>query len=505
MTLLPVYAGGWFRVAVAGLAAAAFVGIYAVLEVGGNVSLKVAEGGLGVLVVLAVSRRPTLFIAITLAFLPFQQVLLSLAYHDGLPAAIVRPLGFLKEAATAGALLAAAWHARRARHRWDRLDWLATAYVVLLIVYLLAPFLHPGLLGNRSFYVRLLAWRTDALFALLFLASRHLPWSPGAARAAVRTVITAGTVVAALGVVNVVDSHAWNHFLVATAGLPRYDAAILHNAVNPNDVLDHGQSAGHGVIRAGSTLLYAVVLGFYLLVPLSIQLERLTRLRLRATTVISAALLVTAIVLTLTRSAVLGAMLAAVVVLALAVRARAPGRTRLALLLAVAVVAALPLAASAQLTGRILDKGGHSNSGHILALERGFDALVANPLGNGLGTAPGLATSYANSSILTSENAYLQVGNEVGVFTLAAFVAFLVGLLMALRSAAAARGWGHALAVALTGELAGILLAGMFLHVWLDLTQSMSLMGLAGIALNVDRCRAPARTRPPYGRPLFPR
>jgi len=118
-----------------------------------------------------------------------------------------------------------------------------------------------------------------------------------------------------------------------------------------------------------------------------------------------------------------------------------------------------------------------SNGARVQALKVGLHDVIHEPFGRGPGTA-GPASVHNNHAPRIAENYFIQIGQEVGVFGAAVFIAInglVAYLLWRQRSLP--------LAVMLLASLAGITLVNMLLHAWTDDTLSLIWWGLAGMAL----------------------
>jgi O-antigen ligase len=103
-------------------------------------------------------------------------------------------------------------------------------------------------------------------------------------------------------------------------------------------------------------------------------------------------------------------------------------------------------------------------------------------LGRGLGTAPGIGERFKVQGHLTTEDAYLQVGNEIGVLSMLSFLGLLLSTIVALaRRARSADPDGLATAMCAAGV--GLFVGGFFLHIWLDFATALTFWALAGLAL----------------------
>lgn len=444
------------------------------------------EAVVGLLLVAYLSARPAAAVIALLAYLPLQQLSLALLLSAGGPVPVVRALGFAKEVVVA-ALVVAALRARSHRPL-DRLDLLALGLVVLVTLYLVAPLVLPGVFADVPFSVRAFAWRSNALFLVGFLAARRVRWEPTFLRTAATVVIGVAVVAAACAMVELLAPQTWSRFLIDDAHIRIFRAVIFDVHGRPTDELVHTVVGGRDVIRVGSVALSPIVLGFLLLPGLALALDRVLAGRRPVLLTAGWAVLVTAaVVATLTRSAVLAAGVVVLVTFGYALTRRRPGRVQLAvggLLLALVVgpfVATSTLAerASSSFSGDISARGHKQNSLEAVRV------VLTQPLGRGLGTGPAAGQRYDVAQRVTSENAYLQVGAEVGVAAMLLFVLLVVAVLRALARRARQPGEHGDVAAALLAAGTGLALGGMFLHVWLDFPTALTFWLLAGVVLTV--------------------
>lgn len=464
------------------------LGVLALLVVTGVSGGSRALGVLLALVaVMAVVRWPGAGLGVMLAYVPLQLILLPLLFHLGLPAGLVRALGGVKEIVTLGVLVAGVRAFRRSGRRLDLLDWLEIGFVVLVSIYLVAPALVPGSFADLPWNVRLLAWRADALWLVLFFGARHLVIAADTRLRLARLVFVLAAVVGVGAVVEFSDPSAWNSFLVDVIHVPTYKAVILNVYVpNPTDVLYHGQIGGLDFIRVGSVLQSPLTLGFYLYPALAIGLHYMADRRLRWGTSVATALAGAAVVMTLTRSALLGAVVLSLVSVRVGIARLSPGRVRLVLVLVATAVIAAPLGGSTILGQRTVAtfSGQQDANTHLQSAQAGFQALLDDPLGRGLGTAPGIGDRFQVQGKLTSEDAYLQVGDELGVAAMVIFMAFLGVTLSRLRRTGDGSSDGLP-APAMFAAGVGLAVGGLFLHVWLDYSTALTFAALAGVSISV--------------------
>jgi hypothetical protein len=449
------------------------------------------------LVILTVARAPARALVILAAVLPFHLILLSLLYRLGLPAAIIRPLGFWKEAVVVGIVVAGARAFRQRHGSLDALDRLALGYIAIVTAYLLFPnlFVGSGPTGvpaaPQALNIRMLAYRVDVIFVALFLGARHARLTDVRPQLT-KAVLGAGVALSLVGVYEFCFSSSWNRFVVDTLQVTRYQAEILGFVVERGNVLNHSVLAGREFVRAGSLLLDPVALGFYLVVPLALAVSLIIRQRGGFAVYASTLAIIAALMLTFTRSALLSGMLAVAVVIRAGRERPTRGRARAALFLAGAVALALPLAAETGLARRTVSETEGSNASHLESLRLGLEAVENQPLGRGLGTAPGVGDRFNVAGKVTSENAYLQVGNEVGVVAMVLFVALVV--VVTRRVGRLARtDPDQPFTTGLWGAGIGLMVGGLFLHVWLDFTLTWLFWGAAGLVVGRADSQQPER------------
>ncbi len=465
---------------------------------------RLIAGLLAIAVVLLASRRPDRSIFALIVLLPFQGLVLAQLYAWGAPAGLVRPLSSWKEALGFGIVIAGVQGYRAGRRRFDAIDRLGFAYVVLVSVYALAPKVFatgaPAAANARS-----LAFRQTAGFVILLLAARHARLPDDFASRAARLVLAVGAVVAGIAVYEYFFSSSWNSFIVDNVKYIRYQIDVLHTApFSVTDIRRYGDVAGHHVVRVGSVFLDPTPCGFFLLLPFAVAVERRLRPGLRGSANLLLIPIAAALVLTQTRSALIGAL----VITALAIRPVA-GRTvsrrfQFALLFAAAIVVAFPAVSATGLTERVSTTASGQNQSsidHVQSFWKAVDAVEAQPLGHGLGTGAGVGQRFDRTATpVVAENSYLQVGIETGVIAMLLFAALTVAVVRRLRLAAAAGDLGT---VAIRSAAWGLAIGAFLLHAWNDFSVAWTFWALAGAAIGIsERLRSPGPARAPERRGL---
>lgn len=434
-------------------------------------------------------RVPARAAAVLVAALPFQLVVLAKLYDLGLPAMLADQASNAKELVLVTLVLVVVSDRRPAD--LDRVDRVALAYVAVLSLYLaaallLAPFvgdLFPRAPDDVESLAR--SYRTNAGFVVFFLVLRRLPMTRVDVEWLVRAALGAAVVVGLGGMLEYADPALWRRWVVDWAGVRRFSSQVLGGREIGGTVTQplFGGSGG-ATTRVSSFLFSPLVVGFHLLSGLGLGLVRAAR-RPTLPRAIAVAAMGGTIVLTSTRSA---ALAAAVTVVAgiLAVPA-AQARARLVLGAIAGLFVAVVVASTTGLATRflsVLTGDDPSATGHREATAEALELVVSRPLGLGLGSGPTVAGRDLSERVI-SENAYLQVGIEVGVLGMVLFVALLVLVVTQLLERAR-RGGGLLVSGAAAAGL-GLALGGMFLHVWNDIPTAWTFWGLAGVALHHDR------------------
>lgn len=449
-------------------------------------SVNTAVTGLvGLGIVLVAARYPDRSLIILIALLPFQGLILSKLWSLGAPTSVVSHLGAWKEALALGVIAAGARNYISTGRRADTVDRLALGFVGLAALYLvLQHTLIPS--APSPWRIRLLGFREDAGMVLLLLGTRHAPLPPGFLARAGRVLIASGAIVGGVAIFEWLNSASWNRFVVNSLRYTRYQIEVLHvNPPNPHDIRFYGTIGGSKIVRPGSVFLNPLVCGFYLVLPFAIALERFVRRT--ATPWVALSLIVSGagILLTQTRSAILAALVVAFLAFQPAAGRAAHWRTKLAILAAGLAILAVPTAFATGLTRRFettSNKQDVSTSGHISGFWGGVHAIEHQPLGHGLGTSAGTGQRF-RTQVVTPENNYLQLGVELGVAPMLAFVALTVALVLALRRAA--RRQPFVAATATWAAMTGLAVGAWLLQDWTDFSVSWTVWGMAGAVLGI--------------------
>lgn len=250
-----------------------------------------------------------------------------------------------------------------------------------------------------------------------------------------------------------------------------------------------GVHPGFDFYRSFATLGGPNQLGTYLIMPATIFLAYAINAKNRWLRIIASvgySAIVISSVVTFSRSALLGLVVASLMTAIIS----APKRWRwwlvavTIMLLAVLglTVALITTQNSTSSIGRFLVRGDITDTGlqggdtgHIDAVREGWKLVKAHPLGLGLGSA-GPASFFGQRAIIT-ENWYLQIALETGWLGLVAMIALFGHIVLETKRLRA-----HSpLHIALIAALAGLAIASFFLHTLADSTLAYITLITAGL------------------------
>jgi hypothetical protein len=249
----------------------------------------------------------------------------------------------------------------------------------------------------------------------------------------------------------------------------------------------------HSYIRINSTLRGPNPVGAYTLIVLTLLIAALYRKAVvpKKTRIVMAILAVGGVIAlwaSYSRSALLAAILSALIVVLTVSYKRIAPRIWVGALTAIIVVilAVFTIGGSTFVSNIFLHdnpNGGSatkSDQGHLSSLSDGAKLVIRQPLGAGVGST-GSASLYTKSPLVI-ENQYLFIAHEAGWIGLIAFMVLFVWILKKLWRRK--KDW---LAIGVFASGIGLALIGLLLPVWVDDTVSIVWWGLAGIALGSKR------------------
>lgn len=432
-------------------------------------------------------RWPGRALIALVVFLPLQPTLFGFLFAAHVPSQVLRPAGGLKELIAGGILLSAlhSLHVGRVREgktkQLDAIDKALLVYVAVVTAYLLAPHLFSTFPVHNKLNVRLLAWRADCGYLLVFFAVRHAPIPEATRRTFVRVLMAMATLTVLVGLYQWLRPDSWTHFILVTGAQVRYQVSVLGND-HATVIRNLGYLTNHNPLRVGSLFLGPFDMADFLLIAFALSLERIARdFRPRISYVLCAV-----IVLMLFASRVRADALAAVVIalVALVPTAHRPIGARLRLLGAVLVATAVVVPSIAGTRFVNAEGGGKSNSAHVTEIASGVDELIRNPLGIGIGNAAGVGDRFVlttgKQGGFTVDNAILQVGDELGF---QALLPWLVLMILVWRALGRAAREADPFAGGVRLAFLALFVAGMYHHVFLGFPVAWTLWAAVGLAL----------------------
>lgn len=426
-----------------------------------------------------------------------QQPVWALLLRLGFPVPLVRVVRFTKEGLLAGLVVLAivALVTRDRRHddhlllaappdRLDRLDGAAIGWVVVVTAYLVAGLVAGEQLFPRTTddpWLQLVAYRSLVVGPVLLLLVRSLPLDASGRGRVVSAILVAGSLLSAVAMFEVVAPGVMEDLARGVLQYREYQDVIFGIDLPFGVVVQTTFGDEILVTRAGSLLFDYLQLGFFLLPAFAIALVRVAGPgvadRWRDVGVL--ALVTAGILATVTRTAILAAGAAAVVVVMTLPDERVRRRARqLALAgLVVVVAVSIPTGIAARMVAGLAATDASSNE-HVAALSLGLRTVAGNPLGIGVGSTAevGLRTDAVS---LIVENAYLDIGVQTGLLGMLAFGIFLVVLVRSLWDRLAV----DDLAAPALGTVVGFALGALLLHTWLMIEATWVAYALAGLAL----------------------
>jgi hypothetical protein len=279
-----------------------------------------------------------------------------------------------------------------------------------------------------------------------------------------------------------------------------YDV-LKHFGYNQNTIYPY-EDINHNInyMRVMSTLRGANPLGAYLLLVISLLLALWARTKKQWQLAILPAAALLVLVLTFSRGAWIGMVVATATVIFVSFKSARWRRPSLLAAVGLVVVAGISLAVLRHNTAfqnAFFHTDEHStiatssNEGHSSALKSGLKDLALHPLGHGPGSAGPASVYNGPRAPRIAENYFIQIGQEAGWLGFVLFIAINVflGRELWLRR-------DQPLALGLFAALIGLSIVNLLSHAWTDDTLAYLFWGLAGIALAAgDTPKQKARKR----------
>jgi hypothetical protein len=444
------------------------------------------------LVVFLVNRPGPALIALVI-FLPVETLLFGLLLQWGVPSAVLRPGGGLKELMALSILLAGLRQIRDTHYKLDRIDIAVLAYVGVVTVYLLVPHLFSSV-APTQWSPRILAWRSDAGYPLVFFGARHAPIPHRTKERLMQVIMAMGAFVALVALYQRLDPVAYTNFVLYTANAPAYYSKVI--GLSPADIsVNLAYITTLTPLHVSSVFFSPYDLSDYLVMTIAVTAVRMSHNYRSKLNYVVLAVAIGAIFFSRSRSDGLAAIIVVALVALPTSRGPVEGRMRLIASICVAAVLIVPSLGGSRFLG---DQGGGASArGHITEIENGISTIWAYPLGLGLGDQPSVAVRFSTSAITLhggdiSDNLITQVGDELGLQALIPWLAMMGFVLWELKRRASR---GDVFAEALGFAMLGIVIAGLYHHVFQTYPVPWTVWGGAGLALSVFRDGDPDATR----------
>ena len=433
------------------------------------------------LAVLAV-RWPVATACAYLAFTPFNRFGIMLVYHFTGSSTITKLFQGWKEVLLGALLVRIVYdllYTPERRHRILFMDLLVLTFVLLGTLYML----WPGPL-DLDMFTRFEGWRSDIEFMLAFYVGRGLHLNRAKLRWLFMAILPGSVIVGVVALWQFVSPTTANSVFdsLGYSKFVAYQGMLGDNeAVRTRDI-----PGAETLPRASSLLLSDLALSFFQVFTCSLAAAMFFAAR-RLRDVVAAgallALMFVALVVTLSRSSIAcgaGALAAA------AVYARSMFRVLVLGLVGAAIVALVIVVGFVHLSTvqSMVDFKDPSSIQHAEELRASLVAMQEYPFGRGIGTAGHVGQQQLGNAGITNESWYLQLGTEMGVWTL-----LLYAVLVAIACVVAAFNylkvsdyWLRVLCLTVAAAAGAMLVLGNFLHAWENTPLSVAFWLLAGVA-----------------------
>jgi hypothetical protein len=447
---------------------------------------------LAVVLFVILVNRPGITLIALVVFLPLETLLFGFLLGKGVPTSVLRPASGIKEVMALAILVAGLRQIRDSGRRLDRIDIALLTYVGVVTFYLFVPHLFSSIAPSQ-WEVRLLAWRSDAGYPLLFFGARHAPIHPRVKQRLMQVIIALGAFVALVALFQRLDPIAYSNFVLNTAQVPIYFYKVLGlpvTVIGPN--LEYITTLNP--LHVSSIFLSPFDMSDFFVLVIAVVAVQITRGTRSPYLYVVLAASLASIFFSRTRADALAAVIILVLIALPTSRASAEGRLRLLGVLLLAAVFIVPALGGTRFVGA---QGGDSSaSKHLSDFETSIRLIEAHPLGLGLGSVPSSVNRFNVEGFFigsedVSQDLVVQVGYELGVLALVPWLAMVALVLLALRRRAHQ---DDMFAAAMGFALLGIIIAGLFHHVFVQFPVPWTLWAGAGLALSVHKDDDPYET-----------
>jgi hypothetical protein len=432
-------------------------------------------------------NRPGPSLVALVAILIFEPVGFPLIYALAhIPAQGMRALADYKELLAFVVIVAGFRKIRDSGRGLDKLDIALLFYVGVTTVYLIVPHLFSDVV-NVPFGDRLLAWRADAGYPLVFFGARHIAMTPRARQRLTDVVVAAGAIAAAVGLFERVARTAFSNFILNTAHLSAYQTNVggisTSNASSNLSYLE--PNAPFHIV---SILLSPYTAGDYFVICTAIVAVRISHNRGVLLNYVILALLLGANFFTEARSDELAALAVLILIALPTLKSSRQGRIALISALLIGATIVVPYLGDTRFFGGDRSFNAFTAVEHRNEINAGLQIIYHDPLGLGIGEQPGVANRSASLNIINdgdiSDNIITQVGDELGVQALLPWLIMVAFVFLELYRRTRdddpelARAWMYA--------LLGVFIAGQFHQAFLTYSTTWTVWAGAGMAASAD-------------------
>jgi len=430
-------------------------------------------------------RWPVATAVAFIAFTPFNRFALMLIYHVTGSATITKGFQLWKEALLGAILLRLIYDLAMTpdrRHTVRFMDLLVLGFILIGVVYLV----YPGPV-NIDFFTRVEGLRADTTFMFAYYAGRGLHINRRKLKWIILAIVP-GSVIMGLVALWQFISPTTSNEIFNLLGYPQF-VAYQGQLGDFEAVRTRDLPGADTLPRASSLLLSDLALSFYQVFAASLAAAFFfasRRLRELVWNGAFLALMAVTLVVTLSRSAIAcgaGALLAA------AIYSRSLGRFAMLGVLGSGVVALVLVAGLVHLSTveAMVNLQDPSSIQHQADLQLSIETIKQYPFGRGIGTAGNIGQKQLGSAGLTNESWYLQLGTEMGVWTMVLYAGLvaLVALMAAWNYLKVKDYWLRVLCLTVASTGAGMFVLGNFLHAWENTPLSIVFWLMAGLCWRV--------------------
>ncbi len=219
-------------------------------------------------------HRPGGTLIALVIFLPLEGTLFGILYGFHVPGSFLREASSIKELMVVTLFVAGMREVRDSGKKFDRIDIAALLYIGVTTAYLIAPHVFSALAPDQ-FSARILAYRADIFYVLIFLGVRHAPITAKMRERFNVTLMVMGGFLAAIGIYQKLDPAGFSNFILNTCHVLSYQINVLNIPFFTaySNLIELSATP----LRVTSLLFSSYDIGDYLVVVVAIAAVRITR------------------------------------------------------------------------------------------------------------------------------------------------------------------------------------------------------------------------------------